>query len=168
MAGLDPAIHVVPDRDTKDVDARDKPGHDELLFEAPDPNARLRPAARGARAFTITVRPENRGRGECRAPDAPAASCAHIGNKYAHEYSQRATGITRHSRTQWFTAYTRALPGDRLSCHRRRRSCLHRLDTSIGVSGPHVFAVRISVVRQRHCSVHRIPPRVRDDREAPL
>jgi phage terminase large subunit-like protein len=31
--------------------------------------------------------------------------CA-IGNKYAHEYSQRATGITRHSRTQWFTAYT--------------------------------------------------------------
>ena len=31
--------------------------------------------------------------------------CA-MGNKYAHEYSQRATGITRHSRTQWFTAYT--------------------------------------------------------------
>jgi hypothetical protein len=46
-----------------------------------------------------------RGRGECRMPDAPAASCAHIGNEYAHEYSQRATGITRHSRTQWFTAY---------------------------------------------------------------
>ena len=31
--------------------------------------------------------------------------CA-MGSKYAHEYSQRATGITRHSRTQWFTAYT--------------------------------------------------------------
>jgi hypothetical protein len=46
-----------------------------------------------------------RGRGECRMPDAPAASCAHIGNEYAHEYSQRATGTTRHSRTQWFTAY---------------------------------------------------------------
>src|ERR1700704_1856442 len=29
-----------------------------------------------------------------------------MGNKYAHEYSQRAIGITRHSRTQWFTAYT--------------------------------------------------------------
>ena len=25
----------------------------------------------------INLRPENRGRGECRAPDAPAASCAH-------------------------------------------------------------------------------------------
>jgi hypothetical protein len=23
-------------------------------------------------------------------------------NKHAHEYSQRGTGITRHSRTQWF------------------------------------------------------------------
>jgi hypothetical protein len=46
-----------------------------------------------------------RGRGECRMPDAPAASCAHIGSEYAHEYSQRATGITRHPRTQWFTAY---------------------------------------------------------------
>jgi hypothetical protein len=28
MAGLDPAIHDFP-RGTKDVDARDKPGHDE-------------------------------------------------------------------------------------------------------------------------------------------
>jgi hypothetical protein len=28
-----------------------------------------------------------------------------IGVNYAHECSQRATGITRHSRTQWFTAY---------------------------------------------------------------
>jgi hypothetical protein len=29
MAGLDPAIHVLQ-RGTKNVDARDKPGHDEL------------------------------------------------------------------------------------------------------------------------------------------
>ena len=41
----------------------------------------------------------------------PGARCTRslvcaIGSKYAHEYSQRATGITRHSRTQWFTAYT--------------------------------------------------------------
>ena len=42
------------------------------------------------------------------------------------------------------------------------------LDTSVGVSGPHDFAVRFGVVRQRHCHVHRIPPRVRDDREPPL
>jgi hypothetical protein len=30
MAGLDPAIHVLP-RDTKNVDARDKPGYDVVL-----------------------------------------------------------------------------------------------------------------------------------------
>jgi len=29
MAGLDPAIHALP-RNTKNVDARDKPGHDDL------------------------------------------------------------------------------------------------------------------------------------------
>jgi hypothetical protein len=36
------------------------------------------------------------------------------------------------------------------------------------VSGPHAFAVRVSAVRQRHIHVHRISPRVRDDREPPL
>src|ERR1700686_35863 len=52
-----------------------------------------------ARVMQI-IRPK--GRGECRAPSAPAASRA----KKAHELV--TTGppeITRHSRTQWFTAY---------------------------------------------------------------
>jgi hypothetical protein len=54
----------------------------------------------------------------------PGAQCTRSlvcawGNKYAHEYSQRVTGITRHSRTQWFYGLFRDLPGDRLSCHRR-------------------------------------------------
>jgi hypothetical protein len=31
MAGLDPAIHVLLTLEEKDVDARDKPGHDELF-----------------------------------------------------------------------------------------------------------------------------------------
>src|SRR5262245_44512818 len=30
MAGLVPAIHVLPGRGAEDVDARDKPGHDDL------------------------------------------------------------------------------------------------------------------------------------------
>jgi hypothetical protein len=42
------------------------------------------------------------------------------------------------------------------------------LDTSIGVSGPHDFSVRFSTVRQERIRVHRIPPRVCDDRELPL
>jgi hypothetical protein len=42
------------------------------------------------------------------------------------------------------------------------------LDASAGASEPHDFAVRLSAVRYRHLRVHRIPPRVRDDREPPL
>jgi hypothetical protein len=56
-----------------------------------------------------------------------------------------------------------------LVCHRHRRSFLRQLDTSVGASGPHDFAVR----SKRHSS--KAPPRpphpaahVRDDRETPL
>jgi hypothetical protein len=46
---------------------------------------------------------ENRGRRECRAHDAPAASRA---MKKAHEHSHHGhTGITRHSPRNGFTAY---------------------------------------------------------------
>jgi hypothetical protein len=31
------------------------------------------------------------------------------------------------------------------------------LNASVEASGPHDFAVRISAIRQRHISVHRIP-----------
>ncbi|SDS61693.1 hypothetical protein SAMN05444158_2618 [Bradyrhizobium canariense] len=55
-----------------------------------------------------------RGRGECRAPSAPAASCAHGVGKYAHEYSQqshrKSPGIPARN---GFNGLLRALPGDR-------------------------------------------------------
>jgi hypothetical protein len=35
-----------------------------------------------------------------------------------------------------------------LSCHRRRRSCLHQLDAGVEASGPHDFAVRNQCSRQ--------------------
>jgi hypothetical protein len=58
-----------------------------------------------------------------------------------------------------------------LFCHRHRRDAKHhrQLDTCLGVSGPHDFAVRA----QHHSSVD-VPrpshpaPNTRDDREAPL
>ena len=64
----------------------------------------------------------------------------------------------------------RALPGDRLSCHRHFAGLASReLGASTGAPGPHDFAVREpSCVRLRKRRVHRIPPRVRDDREPPL
>jgi hypothetical protein len=83
-----------------------------------------------------------------------------------------------------------------LSCHRRLRikaslcpvgpTCLRKLDAGVEASGPHDFAGRSkhlssarSVIahgktrpaitsRAQRCRVHRIPPRVRDDRDTPL
>jgi hypothetical protein len=104
--------------------------------------------------FGLLVPPSlNRGRRECRAPDAPAAARAGVVVE-----STRVSQVTPESpgipHAMVYGLY-RALPGDRLSCHRRRRSCLHRLDTSVGVSGPHVFAVRLKHPRQEH---HPRPP----------
>ena len=54
-----------------------------------------------------------------------------------------------------------------LFCHRRLRGLLRKLDTSVGVSGPHDFAVRFSAIRLGHLCVHRIPPRVDDVAQRP-
>ena len=55
-----------------------------------------------------------------------------------------------------------------LSCHRRLRIATRKLDAGVEASGPHDFTVRVSAVRQSRRRVHRIPPRVRDDRDTPL
>ena len=44
-----------------------------------------------------------------------------------------------------------------LVCHRRLRNYFRELDASVGASGPHDFAVRLSAVRPQHIGVHRIP-----------
>src|SRR3954454_6099833 len=67
-----------------------------------------------------------------------------------------------------FNGFLRDLPGDR-ACLSPSLCFCTKLDASVEASGPHVFAVRVqhrsSAVPN---SVHRIPPRVRDDRERPL
>jgi hypothetical protein len=114
----------------------------------------------------LDFRPQ-RGRRECRAPDAPAAACARVESKKAH-------ALVRSHRhhpafpAQWFTAYFVLSPVIGLFCHRHRRSLLRRLDASVEASGPHDFAVRFCAIRQRRIRVHRIPSRVRDDRDTPL
>ena len=58
------------------------------------------------------------------------------------------------------TAYNGLSPVIGLSCHRRRRDAKHRrqLDTSVEMSGPHDFAVRLKHRSSaRRQSVHRIP-----------
>ena len=70
---------------------------------------------------------------------------------------------------QWFYGLYAISPVTGLFCHRHWRRLLRQLDTSVGVSGPHDFAVRLRRSRQQH---HPRPPHpapnVRDDREAPL
>jgi hypothetical protein len=67
------------------------------------------------------------------------------------------TGITRHSPRNGFTAYSALSLVTGLSCHHRQRNRFRQLDISVGMSGPHDFAVRIRRIRQSAIRVHRIP-----------
>jgi hypothetical protein len=61
------------------------------------------------------------------------------------------TGIIRHSRTQWFTAYNVISPViGFLATVISEKFSSRELDTSAAVSGPHAFAVRIPCSRQKH------------------
>jgi hypothetical protein len=56
-----------------------------------------------------------------------------------------------------------------LFCHRRCAVPFRELDASVGASGPHDFAVRVSAVRPwRHPRPPHPAPNVYDDRETPL
>src|ERR1700704_3550697 len=138
----------------------------------------------------------NRGRGECGVPAAPAASCAKCSK--AHECRHHGhTGFTRHSLRNGFTAYFVLSPATNSSCHRHQRNkvCLspvgptrlRQLDTSNGcqdhTASPSATTSFVCAplithgsfanppcdpLRARRCRVHRIPSRVRDDRDTPL
>ena len=70
---------------------------------------------------------------------------------------------------RWFTAYIALSPGTGLFCPRRSADKSANLNASVGASGPHDFAVRISAARPASLSRPPHPaPNVRDDREAPL
>src|ERR1019366_2208161 len=60
----------------------------------------------------------------------------------AHEHTGH-TGIARHSPRNGFNGVYRALPGAPGFLATVARVPSRRLDTSVGVSGPHVFAVRV-------------------------
>ena len=109
-----------------------------------------------------------RGRRECRAPGAPAASCA---KKSTRVRNHGHAGITRHSPRNGFNGFLRALPGDRalLSPSSPRSLLLENLTPASG--------------RQNHTTSPSAMPsafvnaplastasraNVRDDRETPL
>src|ERR1700724_3746288 len=111
---------------------------------------------------------QSEGAGNAGRPMRPIAACAMIVVERT-----RVSQVTPESpgtpRAMVYGLY-RALPGEPgfLATVTPEKLASQELDTSVGVSGPHDFAVRLSAVRQWHFSVHRIPPRVRDDREPPL
>src|ERR1700710_429744 len=100
------------------------------------------PAARCARAVPVRCPPEDRGRGECRVPGAPAASCAHgVVSMHTSIHSEVANNI-RHPHAMVYGLW-RALPGDRAVLPPSSAEVAFRkLDASVEASGPHVFAVR--------------------------
>ena len=139
-------------------------------FKQPDTTSHSRGTIRPRFALTL-VPPKNE-----RAQGRPGARCTRglVCNVHKEKRTRayRFSGNTPAFPAQWFYGLYRALPGDRafLSPSLLRSVSFLKLDTSIGVSGPHDFAVRFSAALvSRACRVHRIPPRVRDDRAyAPL
>ena len=89
---------------------------------------------------------KNRGRRECRVHAAPAASRANEKSTRAshHRYAE----TVQHSLRDGATTYFVLSPVTGLFCHRRFADNPAKLDTSVGVSGPHDFAVRHSFIRR--------------------
>jgi hypothetical protein len=76
----------------------------------------------------------------------------------AHELV--TTGTPKHSgipRAMVLTVSFALSPVTGLSCHCRQADHPAKLDASVGASGPHDFAVRVSVARLAILRVHRIP-----------
>jgi hypothetical protein len=107
-------------------------------------------ASRSRRAFraSFASNPPSqiRGRRECRAPGAPAASRVEKNTRVSHHGHAGSPGIPC---AMVLTVSFALSPVTGLVCHRHRRKYLHRLDASVGASGPHDFAVHVSAVRQR-------------------
>jgi hypothetical protein len=123
-------------------------------------------AARCARVVAKTSAPK--GRGECRAPSAPAASCAQSSGKCTRVFTAVAPKITRHPRTQWLRLI-RTLPGDRAFLPPSPRESYPQDLTPASRRQDHTtWPSALGALVRSASRVHRIPPRVRDDRDTPL
>src|ERR1700740_2103927 len=115
--------------------------------------------ARGVHEFSAL---KKRGRGECRAPDAPAASCALLVVSMHTSIHSEPPEITRHSRTQWFTAYTVLSPVSGFLATVAGGVASTDLTPASGCQDHTSSPSAASNARQARRRVHRIPPRVRD------
>ena len=139
---------------------RPSPAHDVAI------SPRLRPS----RAWNL-IALHGGGRGECRMPNASAASCALGVVEYAHEYSQRRHRKHPAFPTQWFYGLLRALPGDQAlltPSSARRVGVVANLAPASGRQNHTASPSATASARLTLRRVHRIPPNVHDDRDTPL
>ena len=83
------------------------------------------------------------GRPGARCTRGLACNCAQRTRTRAYRFSGSIPAFP----AQWLYGLLRTLPGERLSCHRRRRDTSRRFDASTAASGPHDFAVRVGRLR---------------------
>ena len=143
-------------------------GAPDSFFRQPSEHASTFPR-RGWRPSCAETFALKRGRGECRVPSAPAASCAHGSGKCTRVFTASSPESPGIPARNGFNVSFALSPVTGLSCHRRLRSCLRQLDASVGASGPHDFSVRLA--RRSSCVAKAsIASRtnVRDDAYAPL
>ena len=121
---------------------------------------------RNAPGFCPSSARNREGAGNAGCLAAPAAPCAKVEST---RVVTTGTPLTRHSLHNGFTAYlvlssvNRALLPPSL-----RKSRLAKLDSSVGESGPHDFAIRIGALRQSSPTRPSHPAaNVRDDAYAP-
>ncbi len=125
-------------------------------------------AARMAPELSCEPPSRIRGRGECRVPNAPAASCA-LGSGSMHtSIHSGGTGYIRHSPRNGFNSLYVISPGTGLSCPRRSRD---KPATLAPASGRQDHTTSPSAPARSSCVAAASTasrPDVRDDRDTPL
>ena len=116
-------------------------------------------------------RPSNKGRGECRVPNAPAASCALRVVSMRTSIHSGGTGNTRHSPRNGFTAYSALSSGTTCFVDPVIRATRWRLANLTPAKGRQNHTASPSATKRSSHAPPRPPhptSRVRDDREPPL
>src|SRR6266567_8305301 len=92
-----------------------------------------------------------------------------VQSKKAHERSHHGhTGFTRHSPRNGFNGFLRALPGDQACLTPSPARLIADLTPASGRQNDTTSPSAAARFVKRTDRVHRIPPRVRDVRNAPL
>jgi hypothetical protein len=134
--------------------------------------ADMRPHCRGARRpsfASVAALKEKEGAGKTGCALHPRSRAQLHIKKHAHEHTGSAEAV-RPSLRSGFKAYSALSPVTGLSCHRRLREVVlpANLTPASGRQDHTASPSATPALVSRKLRVHRIPPRVRDDRDPPL